>query len=120
MGEQIIPAGVRTRILWIFSSSVPGKTRFQAIGTDGAPVGGTVELIGGHWLQRRRIDTALLPQNSFDKNFTDSDYQIWVTPERETRITFQTRHFRAQYLAYIFVGMIGLSLISNLTIFLMR
>lgn len=120
MADQIIPAGQRTRVLWIFSSSVPGMARFEAIGTDGAPASGTIELVGGHWLNRRHETKALDSLNSFEKRFMDSDYQLWVTPDHETRITFRTRHFRAQYLAYIFIGMIGLAVISNLVLLLPR
>jgi len=93
----LIKAGERKRVLWLFSSSVPGQPQFEATPTRGEEITGKVEVI-------RSGGTETFPlsrQNSVEKGFWDANYKIYVTPDQDCEIEFQTRHFRAETLFII-------------------
>lgn len=106
MGKKfLIKAGERKRVLWLFSSSVPGQPQFSATPTKGEDLTGKVEVIrsGGAEI------FPLSSQNVCDKGFLDANYKIYVTPDQECEVEFQTRHFRAETLFVILALVILLS-----------
>ena len=105
MYDEVIPGGKRRRVLLLVSSSMAGRVLFRAAPTDGAPPAGKVEVRGGMFGTRRE-EHPLVYDNNLRKRFTDNIYSVWVTPERQTRITFKTRHFRAHLLAIALVLLI--------------
>lgn len=113
-----IPAGTRTRVLWLWSSSVPGQIRFNVEMADGGPIAGEVEIARQRWFTWYRDTLPLKARNSFDKSITEGDYRIHVTPERDCRVTFETRHFRAGIFFAILAAVLILGLISGMTAFL--
>lgn len=116
--EFLVKAGETRRILWLLSSSIPGQVRFRAEAVDGEPPAGTVELARRRWFDWHRETFPLRPQNVFDKGVSDSDYRVTVKPDRDTRIVFETRHFRAEYLFKILVALIVLAVLSPLVMYL--
>ena len=121
MGKTFnIRAGERCRVLWIFSSSIPGQTRFTAEAANGQDLTGTVELVRRKWFQ---FETEIFPlrhHNRFDKGFSDADYRLYVTPDQACRIEFETRHFRAEILFKLLAGLVCLGLLSGLVPLLFR
>ena len=118
MGRRLmLRAGARTRVLWLYSSSVPGQVRFQAQAVGGAPATGTVELARKRWFTWHRDTYPLQARNVFDKGFSDGDYRIHVTPDQDCEITFETRHFRAEIFFRILAGILILGVISAITAF---
>ena len=107
-------AGERRCILWIFSSSIPGTVRFAAKTQDGDAVSGSVELARRRWLDWHRTHHPLYPHNVFDKGFSDTDYRIYVTPDQDCRVTFQTRHLRAEAYFVALAVLLGLGLAAGL------
>ena len=95
MKQIVARAGERTKILHIFSDSIPQQVRFVASPlVAGEPVGGTVEVVRRHWFAKAPAETfPLRSEQAFNKRFADIDYAIFVTPESDVRIAFQSRHF---------------------------
>jgi hypothetical protein len=95
MKQIVARAGQRTKILHIFSDSIPQQVRFAAIPlVAGAPVGGTVEVDRWHWFAKAPGETfPLRTEQAFNKRFADIDYAVFVTPDSDVRIAFQSRHF---------------------------
>lgn len=121
MGRQVtVPAGTTQRILWIYSSSIPGQIRFRAEPINDDTLSGQVELRRRAWFSWKSEKHELAPRNIFEKGMADGDYRILVTPDQDTRITFETRHFRTEYLFYILGGMVALALLAGLTAVLLR
>ena len=113
MGKTFsIRAGERCRVLWIFSSSIPGQTRFTAESADGGALTGNVDLVRRRWFQFETETFPLQHQNSFDKGFADADYRIYVTPDQDCRITFETRHFRAGTLFSLLIGLVVFGILA--------
>ena len=110
--EFLIKAGETRRVLWVYSSSISGSPRFTAETLDGNEVSGTVEIARKRWFTWHRDMRDLQARNVFDKGISDGDYRIFVTPDHDTRIKFETRHFRAEIFFKIFAGIIILGLIS--------
>jgi hypothetical protein len=100
MRERVIPKGKRTRVLHMLFDSVPQSVRFTAAPTiPGASLDGVVEVAGSTWLFRKKpVAHSLQASNELEKGFLDSRYAIYVTPEQDTVITFETKHFRARLL----------------------
>ena len=116
--EIVVKAGERRRVLWLLSSSIPGQVRFRAEPIDGDSPAGTVELARRRWFNWHSETQPLHARNVFDKAMSDADYRLWVTPERDTRIVFETRHFRAEYMFQILVAVILLGVLSPLVMYL--
>jgi len=103
-----IKAGERKRVLWLFSSSVPGQPQFDATPIKGEDLSGKIEVVrsGGTYF------FPLSRHNICEKGFLDANYKIYVTPDQDCEIAFQTRHFRAETLfiilalAVLFSGMV--------------
>jgi len=104
--------------LWIFSSSIPGTTRFRAETPDGAPPEGEVELATRRWFSWTRTKHPLAARNVFEKGFADSDYRVYVTPNTDCRIEFDTRHMRAELYFKILAGILILGVIAGTAAFL--
>ena len=121
MGKTFsIRAGERQRVLWIYSSSISGQTRFTAEAADGGVLTGNVDLVRRRWFAFETQTFPLRHHNRFDKGFTDADYRIYVTPDQDCRITFETRHFRAEILFKLLAGLVCLGLLSGLVPLLFR
>jgi hypothetical protein len=54
-------------------------------------------------------------RNVFDKGFADADYRIYVTPDQDCEISFETRHFRAEIYFRLLAGLLILGLIAAMT-----
>ncbi len=115
----VLKAGERVCVLWVFSSSIPGTVRFNAGAPDGQEVTGTVELARRRWFSWIRTSHPLHARNVFDKGYTDTDYRIYVTPDRDCEITFETRHLRAEYYFRFLAAFLILGLIAAITAFVM-
>ena len=113
--SQTVRAGERARVLWIFSSSIPGQIRFRATPLGDGPLTGKVELKRGRWFSNRVETFALHARNVFDKGMSDGDFRIHVTPDRDCRIDFETRHFRAEIYFRILATVIALGVIAGVT-----
>lgn len=103
MKQVVARAGERTKILHIFSDSVPQQVRFAAAPlVEGEPVGGTVEVVRWHWFVRAPAETLpLRAEQAFDKGFADMDYAIYVTSDSDVRILFRSRHFERSTLVAV-------------------
>lgn len=101
------------RILWLFSDSIPATVRFLAEPDGDGPLTGTVELHRQRWFQWQRSTHELAPRNVFDKGFADNDYRIFVTPDQDCTITFESRHFRAEVFFKILIAIMILGLIAG-------
>lgn len=111
MGKHFeISAGERKRVLWLYSSSMSGNIRFTAEGTNGDTPEGKVELVISRWFKTVHQDHPLLPGNVFDKGFADWNYKIYVTPQNDCSIQFETRHFRFEtmWVAFAVVLLLGI------------
>ncbi|MEM0987702.1 MAG: hypothetical protein AAGK00_02390 [Pseudomonadota bacterium] len=109
-----IPASQRTKILWLYSSSVPGEVRFTATPTDPtASLNGTVELHRKRWFTWHRDDYPLSARMTLPKGMSDGDYRVYVTPDQDTDIQFQTRHARAEIFFVILACVVGLGLVAG-------
>ncbi|MEM6661983.1 MAG: hypothetical protein AAF666_07375 [Pseudomonadota bacterium] len=114
-----LKAGEKRRVLWLFSSSIPGEVRFRAEAADGSMPQGTVELARRRWFEWQRSAHPLAARNVFDKGIADADYRIYVTPETDCRIEFDTRHFRAEIYFRVLAGVIGLGILGALGAFIL-
>lgn len=97
MREVMCRAGERTRVLHLFSDSVPQSVRFTACSLEGdGTVSGTVEIVRSVLPVGGRVAAVpLAPENAFRKSMFDTRYSVYVTPSTDTRIVFRTRHFSA-------------------------
>ncbi|GMG84459.1 hypothetical protein LNKW23_36750 [Paralimibaculum aggregatum] len=118
MRELLVPAGERREVLRILSSSLVETVRFSAGALDGAPPEGIVEIRQtGLALPRSQI-RPLATDNAFTKPAGAIDYRIAVTPARDTRIAFESRHFQARHLLMVLGAVAAIGLASGLAAFL--
>ncbi len=99
------------------SDSIPSKPRFTAETVDGHPVRGKVEVIRGLFGSTTETHE-LASENVVTKGFLDANYSIYVTPETETNITFETRHFRASALMWVLAIVVVIGVIASLSVVL--
>ncbi|MCP4385262.1 MAG: hypothetical protein GY798_28275 [Hyphomicrobiales bacterium] len=116
MKELTARAGERTKILHVFSDSIPQTVRFAARRiTDGGSPDGTVEVIRRRWFRRQPPQSyRLRTEQKFHKRFADVDYAIYVTPDHDVSIAFQTRHLERSVLLWIIGGIVALAVLSAL------
>lgn len=102
MREIVCPKHERTRILHILSDSIPQAVRFTAVPVqgDGGPAGcieveRSMLLIAG-----RKEEHQLQSENALRKGMFDTAYAVFVTPDEDTRIVFQSRHFTKRWLIW--------------------
>ncbi len=119
MAKQFnIPAGTRKKVLWLFSSSIPGQVRFTAEPTDGEELSGKIELHRRSWFSWKEQDFPLNGRNVLEKGFGDADYRVFITPDQDCKVTFETRHFRAETYFVILGCVLGLGVVAGLTAFI--
>ena len=114
MKRLIARSGERTKILHIVSDSLPQTARFTArcLAGDGPPRG-VVEVVRRRWFARKPPEIhALAARQSFPKGFADVDYAIYVTPEGDTEIVFESRHFERHVLYRLLAGLVVLAILS--------
>ena len=88
---------------------MPQDVRFTA---EPADAGGEVEVISSRWLFRKQaVRHPLRGSNSFAKGFGDTNYEIYVTPEQDVTIAFETRHFSAKALYRVLGAVIALGVL---------
>lgn len=116
--EFTIKAGERTRVLWLFSDSIPARPRFRAESADGAPISGKIEITRGMF-GSTTDHQALSAQNVLTKGFWDSNYSVYVTPDQDVRVTFETRHFRGETLIWIIGAIFALGLLSAIAVWVL-
>jgi hypothetical protein len=87
--EIVAPAGERTRIIHRFSSSLSQTFAFDVEPVSGeGPVSGTVEVAGSRWLfSKPPVTLDLQPTMSVEKGFWDTRYSVYVTPDRDVKVT---------------------------------
>ncbi len=108
MRELVVAKGERQRVLHMLFDSIPQKVGFTAEPVaEGGSLSGTVEVQGSRWLFRKPPSPhALAAENVFDKSMWDSRYAIYVTPDEDVRIRFETRHVRAKLLFLALGGVV--------------
>ena len=118
MKTIIVPAGKRTRILHMVSDSIPQTVRFTALDAEnGGLATGTVEIQRRPWFLPAPPERApLQPENRFQKGFADVTYAITVTPDRDTRIVFSSRHFERHILFTVLIAVAVLGALSALLV----
>ncbi|MEO1491893.1 MAG: hypothetical protein AAFV19_07045 [Pseudomonadota bacterium] len=109
-----LKAGARTRVLRIFSSSIPGPVEFSTEAQ--GKISGTVEIDRWHWFAWKRETHPLAPDNRFRKAFGDADYIVHVTPDTDCDIVFRTRHVRAEIFAVILALILIIGLVAAITV----
>lgn len=105
MAETRARAGTRTRVLHILSDSLPQSVRFTAEPLKGAgePTG-LVEVERSRLFAGRRTEQhPLQARNTLQKGMFDVVYSVFVTPDEDTKIAFQSRHFRSRWLIWVLV-----------------
>ena len=120
--EISIRQGERVRIIRLLFDSIPQIVRFAAEPTDGqGAVGGTVEVAGSKWLFSKPVATRpLAAENAVEKGFWDTFYSIYVTPDRDVTIRFESKHFHIKYLVYALIGVVVLAAASVFAMALLR
>ncbi len=116
MKQIVARAGERTKILHIFSDSIPQQVRFAATPLmAGEPVGGTVEVVRWHWFAKAPAETFSPPQRTgLQQALRHIDYAVFVTPHSNVRIAFQSRHFERSRLFAILGVVVTLGVIGAL------
>ncbi len=104
-------------MLWLFSSSMVGSVRFAANPAAGEELSGTVQLVRQRWFKSETLNFQLERQNTLEKGFGDWDYKVFVTPDQDCDIEFQSRHFRAEFLFRLLAVIFALGLVSALMVF---
>lgn len=113
MKQVTAKAGKRTKILHIFSDSIPQSIRFTATSLSGGqPPGGSIEITRRPWFVRTVETFPLRAEQVFRKGFADADYAIHVTPDEDVRIAFQTRHFEKKTLFIVLAALVVLGALS--------
>lgn len=119
--EIVCPEGERTRVLHLFSDSVPQTVRFAAEARSGDGLDGVVEIERSGVIGRTRTQSVpLAPQNSFRKGMFDTHYAVYVTPGQETRIVFRSRHFTSRMLFVMLGVVVVLGVVAGLSGFVLR
>lgn len=113
----MIKAGERMRVLHMVSDSIPATPSFHAEGLDGNAPSGRIEVMRGLFGSSTESH-ALGATNTVTKGFWDANYSVYVTPDTDTKITFETRHVRASILFWILLAVVVVGLVSGLTAFL--
>ena len=72
------------------------------------------------WFTARTTEYPLQAENTLQKGMFDASYQIYVTPNEDTTLRFQSRHLQAHHLKWAFVALIGLAALSALIPFVIR
>ncbi len=87
-----VKAGHRTRIIHMFSNSIPMEMGFTAHSIKkGGKVSGKVEVKGSNWLfPKAAIKQDLGDENIVKKGMWDTFYAVYVTPEDDVRIETKT------------------------------
>ena len=103
-----IRAGERRRILHLFSDSIPRQVRFSAAPADGAgPVGGEVEVAGSRWLfAKPPVRRPLALENVVAKGYWDTNFSIYVTPDRDMIVTLHGGHFTSRMLWWVLAAVV--------------
>jgi hypothetical protein len=120
MRDILVSKGERTRILHLWSSSLFGWIRFTAKTSSGKPPTGKVETSIRSFLTSYEIKYPLATEHKFRKRMATTNYQIYVTPDEDTTITFQTRHFQAHQLFWVFGLVVVLGVLSALVPLIIR
>lgn len=108
-----IKAGERVRVLHMVSDSIPATPRFRANTVDGNPATGKIEVIRGLFGGNAETHN-LAAENTVTKGFWDANYSVYVTPDKDTKITFETRHVRSSILVWVLIAVLAIGLVSGL------
>ena len=118
MREVAIRKGERVRVIHLLFDAIPQIVRFTAEPADGqGTAGGTVEVAGSKWLFSKPVVTRPLEaRNAIEKGFWDTFYSIYVTPDRDVTIRFESRHFHIKYLLWALMVVVILAAISAIAV----
>ena len=109
MGQKFtIEAGTRTRVLRMFSSSIPSTINFEAVAKEG-DVSGTIEVDRWHWFTWKRETLPLQAQNKVEKGFGDADFLIHVTPDQDCEVTFKPKGLNGSLFVVLLVAIVILA-----------
>ena len=122
MKTMTLRKGERARVVHLFSDSMPQTVRFTAEPVSGdGPVSGQVEVAGSNWLfPKPVVPHELAAENALPKGMWDTRYSIYVTPDQDTKITFQTRHFTSGLLVIVIAIVVALAVGSTLAMTVLR
>lgn len=115
--EYQIKAGERVRVLHMVSDSIPATPRFRAETSDGSSISGKIEVVRGLFGSTSELQD-LGAENTVIKGFWDANYSVYVTPDRDTTITFETRHVRSSLLVWVLLAVLAIGLVSGLAAFM--
>jgi hypothetical protein len=107
MRQYTIAAGERKRILHLYSDSIPTTIKFRAEPLAGnQPVTGQIEVSGSKWLfAKPSTFQPLEANNGVPKGMWDTNFSLYVTPDQDCQITFDSRHLGAKLL-FIIIGIV--------------
>ncbi len=110
-----IKAGQRTRIIHMFSNSIPMTLDFRAEAVrKGQQVSGEVEVRGSNWLfPKPPVVQELGEENSVEKGMWDTFYSVYVTPRNDVRIETRTTG-GTQIWVFLIIALVLLAVVSSL------
>jgi hypothetical protein len=109
-----VKKGERRRVLHLVFDHIPQLVRFSAEPTGGdGGVSGTVEVAGSKWIFRKSpVSHDLGASNVLEKGWMETFYSIYVTPDQDTRLTFDSRHLRIKHLIYALIAVVILAAVA--------
>lgn len=112
--KEILEPGKRSKVLRLFSDSIPRRIEFDALPVPPSQhVSGVVEIERWQWFFRKPKEKVPLERfNSLKKGFGDVDYAVYVTPDTKVEIRFHSRQLEAKALLGILVLIVVLAAVS--------
>ncbi|MEM7496371.1 MAG: hypothetical protein AAF371_00095 [Pseudomonadota bacterium] len=93
-----VSAGRVIRILWLFSSTTKGTIRFHAEPLEPGPVSGDIVIRTRRFTRAKERHQRLEAENAVVKGRLETDFSIFVRPDRDVEITLQGWYFTAERL----------------------
>ncbi|MEL7138167.1 MAG: hypothetical protein AAFP67_03910 [Pseudomonadota bacterium] len=93
-----VEAGRVIRVLWLFSSMNEGTIRFQADPLEPGPVSGDIVVRTRRFTRSKERHQRLEAANAVDKGRLETDFSIYVRPDRDVEITLEGWYFTAERL----------------------
>ncbi|MEM6358105.1 MAG: hypothetical protein AAF844_20795 [Pseudomonadota bacterium] len=93
-----VEAGRVIRVLWLFSSMTEGTIRFQADPLEPGPVSGDIVVRTRRFTRSKERHQRLEAANAVDKGRLETDFSIYVRPDRDVEITLEGWYFTAERL----------------------
>ncbi len=122
MKEFTIRKGERARILHLISDHIPQLVRFSAAPLEGkGKVSGKIEVRGSRFIFRKPpVEYDLGPKNVVEKGMWETFYSVYVTPDQDIRLGFDSRHLRFRHLLYALMSVVVLAAVAVFAMALIR